>query len=270
MRAVVLAALGLIGCGPGTASAGLIDQPRGGYPVAYTERDVASAADPDLQRFWSSDGSEIMFGSLAKPHLYLSRIRAASGHDLVVTMMISAYHCGSHGCPTRVTTSTGEVLAEVLGCDDVARHRITDDGNVLVLCDEHLPIFAADPQTGDVPGVTKSRLWHNGSIVEAWAFSDSGVEIRYLDPRPGLPVNAGRVLFRGSRDHAGWLAGTAYTFSSNCGDAAYGVTGTMSRDGIRLTGAAPHRSGRGCDIADYTTRSPHARLSFTALDRSTN
>jgi hypothetical protein len=265
-----LAAAGLIalGCCFSPAVAGLIDNPRQPASINYIETAPASVADPELRRYWQSELDAVTWDSLRKPLLYKSRFQT-SGQELVVTMLSSAGLCGIRTCPVRVMTPTGDVLLDVMACDDPTSHSLTPDGKVFIACDNHVAIFENRPRDdGSIPGVTRSRFWHNGSIVEALVFSDRAVEIRYLEPRLGLPVSPGRVLFRGMADRGGRLTGTAYTFSATCADEPYDVAGTMTRNGINLFGAAPHRSDRTCRVLNYTTRSPHARLSFIALGHS--
>ena len=94
-------------------------------------------------------------------------------------------------------------------------------------------------------------LWnHNGSTVGLWS-NGSSREFRYVDPREGLPVSSGELLFRGSRDGSTY-EGVAFVFSSLCGPAGYSVTGPVSPNGLTITlrGAAPVRDSA-CRVVDH-------------------
>jgi hypothetical protein len=66
----------------------------------------------------------------------------------------------------------------------------------------------------------------------------------YESPRPGLPVEAGVLLFRGSRS-GNTYEGTAYHFSTKCGTVGYPVRGSVSGDQttVELYGRPPVRNG---------------------------
>lgn len=92
---------------------------------------------------------------------------------------------------------------------------------------------------------------HNGSLM--LITQDQGnVEIRYENPRAGLSVTQGAVLFTGTRDAKGAYAGTAYTFKKNCAPAPYAVTGKVSDRGLVLAGLAPRRDTNSCDLSRAT------------------
>ena len=85
-------------------------------------------------------------------------------------------------------------------------------------------------------------LEHNGSIMEAVPFGNGGLEIRYLQPRPGLwpvGVRPGTALVRGHW-RGPWLEATAVVFSANCGPVPYAVRGAPDPAGVLvLSGPAP-------------------------------
>jgi hypothetical protein len=77
-------------------------------------------------------------------------------------------------------------------------------------------------------------------------------QIYYDDPRPGLKevgVKKGTLLFDGVEDGT-TLSGTAFVFAKQCDPLSFAVTGTLARDGKRITlnGKAP-RIGTQCRIA---------------------
>ena len=91
---------------------------------------------------------------------------------------------------------------------------------------------------------------HNGSTV--WLSSD-GVnrELKYFEPRLGLPVRRDTVLFRGSANGSTY-SGTAYVFSAVCGATGYRVSGAAvaARRSIILNGQAP-RLDATCNVIGY-------------------
>ena len=97
--------------------------------------------------------------------------------------------------------------------------------------------------------------------VSEW--KDDTVEIAYNHPRPGLPVAEGTLLFRGVRVGARY-SGTAYTFKAGCPPAPYVVTGVKDpkKEIIVMTGVAPHRNPRSCDVIGESARSGHSKLVF--------
>lgn len=83
-------------------------------------------------------------------------------------------------------------------------------------------------------------IWnHNGSDVELTSDGPTRV-ITYLQPRYGLPVTRGTVLFRGTANGSRY-SGTAYVFSSRCGAYGYAVSGDVNvpQKSIILYGEAP-------------------------------
>lgn len=93
-----------------------------------------------------------------------------------------------------------------------------------------------------------NNVWtHNGSTVRLYA---SGVRrtFFYEAPRSGLPVEAGQLLFYGSREGETFF-GKAYRFSSKCGEVSYEVTGKVhpSQTVINLSGNAPKRDEQ-CNV----------------------
>ena len=102
-----------------------------------------------------------------------------------------------------------------------------------------------------VPACADSIWNHNGSKVELT--SDGALrEIHYWEPRPGLPVTMGTVLFRGTAG-GNLYSGTAYVFSSVCGAIEYYVSGNVDvgRKIIVLYGNAPHVDSR-CNVIGYS------------------
>lgn len=80
---------------------------------------------------------------------------------------------------------------------------------------------------------------HNGSIVTLQAGGERR-QFHYSQPRAGLPVNPGTLLFTGRRSGNQYV-GTAYVFSSRCGSRGYVVEGPVSADQRTVTmyGQAP-------------------------------
>ena len=92
---------------------------------------------------------------------------------------------------------------------------------------------------------------HNGSLMEVTPLDGNRVEIRYVDPRPGLwavGVRPGTVLIRGQ-----WigdrLEATAHVFSAGCGPIPYAVAGGVDPNGVlTLGGPAPIVDSYSCFV----------------------
>jgi hypothetical protein len=113
-------------------------------------------------------------------------------------------------------------------------------------------------------GITKSLWNHNGSemVLEA---NGSARRIYYWNPRAGLSVNRGAVLFVGERV-GNQYQGNARLFRSGCDPADYWVTGTIRNEtDFVLHGAAPVRNG--CTVVGYDPTSGNATLRFTYIRR---
>lgn len=106
---------------------------------------------------------------------------------------------------------------------------------------------------------------HNGSTMRmVWGEGD-GFEIRYAQPRSGLPVSRGTVLFEGASPANGSIYGTAYIFSSKCGRIGYDVTGKFRNNGdFYLQGEAPVRNTR-CRVVRYEWNS-NSLLDFRSIN----
>ena len=96
-----------------------------------------------------------------------------------------------------------------------------------------------------------ASLWdHNGSVLSLEA-SGSVRKFIYQNPRSGIPVRTGTVLFTGTKTGNQYL-GTAYTFSSVCGALGFSVSGPVSEDQrmVTLYGRAPIPNAS-CQVAGY-------------------
>src|SRR6516165_5559965 len=125
-------------------------------------------------------------------------------------------------------------------------------------------VAVASAQAQTQTASAEPTIWdHNGSVVYLVANGQSR-EFHYQTPRAGmLEVGArpGSLLFRGEIDN-GQYSGTAYIFSSHCGQIPFQVKGPISNNDerITLTGQAP-RLGRNCRAnVSYTSNLEFRRL----------
>jgi hypothetical protein len=88
---------------------------------------------------------------------------------------------------------------------------------------------------------------YNNSVFELKS-SGSTRQFVYLQPRAGLPVTAGTVVFSGTRS-GNTYSGTAYVFSAVCGAIGYSVTGIVSAEhaSVTLRGQVPVRDAQ-CNV----------------------
>jgi hypothetical protein len=99
--------------------------------------------------------------------------------------------------------------------------------------------------------VNAQSIWdHNGSTVVLEAQGASR-KFYYQNPRTGLSVAPGTLLFEGRRSENRYT-GTAYLFSRNCEPIGYEVSGPVSQDQRRvvLRGKAPRRDAN-CNVTSY-------------------
>ena len=111
---------------------------------------------------------------------------------------------------------------------------------------------------------------HNGSLMRMINLSyGRGIEIRYVEPRPGLAdigVREGTLLFNGQW-RGSQLIGQARTFSSGCNPMLYDVKGYVGRYGeIILEGTAPVVKPYACYVVEWTKQSQNAYLRFDRVD----
>jgi hypothetical protein len=105
-------------------------------------------------------------------------------------------------------------------------------------------------------------LDHGGSLMDSTRSDDGRIEIRYREPRAGLSVQQGALLFQGSVGKSGKMMGTAYTFKPGCSPAPYAVEGEWNDGVLLLSGAAPKRARLSCAVVGYDASSQNANLAF--------
>jgi len=90
---------------------------------------------------------------------------------------------------------------------------------------------------------------HNGSLMIMTRSSNGHVEIRYEQPRAGMPVTKGALVFTGQYDgKRNTYTGVAYMFKRGCEPAPYPVDGAMTGPGVILSGSPPIRDRHSCAI----------------------
>jgi hypothetical protein len=125
-------------------------------------------------------------------------------------------------------------------------------------------IAVASAQAQTQTASLEPTTWdHNGSVMYLVANGQSR-EFYYQKPRAGMMevgARPGSLLFRGEIDN-GQYSGTAYIFSSHCGQIPFQVKGptSVNDERITLTGQAP-RLGRNCRANEpYTSNLEFRRL----------
>lgn len=103
-------------------------------------------------------------------------------------------------------------------------------------------------------------LWtHNGSLMSV----GPDRTVVYLEPRPGLPVLPGAVLFQGNPDN---ISGVAFGFVYGCPSTPYKVHIVKPQPNIIiLEGAAPVLDAITCRVLELTWQIPASRLLFTRV-----
>lgn len=113
-------------------------------------------------------------------------------------------------------------------------------------------------------------MGHNGSTIQEFTeLNSNNVEYRYSSVRPGLAIQVGAVLFRGTKFQRGkreglayTLKGTAFMFKRGCPPAGYAVIGEQTNSRVVLKGAAPVHAKGSCDVTGYDQWNKNAALLF--------
>lgn len=112
-------------------------------------------------------------------------------------------------------------------------------------------------------------LWsHNGSTM-LWYSNGQQRQVSYYNPRRGLSVQRGTVLFEGQKVGTE-IYGTAYVFRRGCQPAPYSVRGLVdprNQTHVILYGSAPIRQRGGCAVVGYNPQSNNSRLEFNYMQR---
>ncbi len=115
------------------------------------------------------------------------------------------------------------------------------------------------------PVQAQQAYMHNGSTMTV-TVSGKSVEISYLSPRAGLPVQSGTRLFEGGvNEYSRKIEGTAWIFHSRCNRAySYWVVGDFENGDaqLHLVGAAPVVDPRTCLVVGHSRESANAHLLF--------
>lgn len=231
--------------------------------LVYSETTVQNPQDPEFASFWKDELNNIDWTGRRGVKVYRRWFFNADGRRLLVTMLSAGVACGIRECPVRIQTELGQRVLETMACDQPDFHEISTDRLSFVACGVPHAIPQAGPR--DSFETRDSRDYaHNGSVVRASFYKNGTVRLEYDELRKGLPEDLrGAVLFQGGIDHHGTVVGTAYTFKSGCSPAPYAVQGRLDRKGgLTLSGEAPVRDARSCDITGFTAKSPNARLTF--------
>lgn len=104
-------------------------------------------------------------------------------------------------------------------------------------------------------GTRRDGYWEHNRSVMRLAIDAANIRFTYELPRSGLAalgIQRGTLLLEGSNVGGVTYVGKAYTFSRQCGPAAYEVTGEAKADGARLEvmGRRPLRNGR-CEVTGH-------------------
>lgn len=98
----------------------------------------------------------------------------------------------------------------------------------------------------------RSSTWsHNNALVELVSSGNERI-FRYLEMYAStVPARPGDIVFRGRRAGRTYI-GTAYLFSSRCGQIGYPVSGYVTNGETRvvMTGRAPRRNAQ-CQVIGY-------------------
>jgi hypothetical protein len=239
---------------------------RVGNLLNYAERPLAGVDDRNFNRYWG-DRVNFVNWNAAKPTRLLSApLALPNGLTLTATMLSDRDDCDVDACPLRLFDGNDQV-GEITVCEDTTRHALVAERLELVACGRRYDLAELIDKAKALNRPDQTALLHNGSVVNLVRLGEGNVEIRYLEPRRGLPASMkGRVLFKGAEDKQHRFTGLAYTFKGSCPPAGYNVSGAIDGNGeIILSGQAPSWDPKSCGVLGFTTQSPHARLVFANL-----
>lgn len=258
--ALILLAINFAAATSGQAGPVLVEK------LVYSETSVQNPQDPEFDSFWKDELNNVDWVGRRGVKVYRRWFFSADGRRLMITMLSAGAACGIRECPVRILTEFGQRVLETMACDQPDFHEISADRLSFVACGVSHAIPQAGPrdsfETSDV-----RQFSHNGSVIRASFYKNGTVRLQYDELRKGLPSDLrGAVLFQGGVDKHGTVVGTAYTFKSGCDPAPYAVQGKLGRKGdLMLTGEAPKRDPRSCDIVGFSAQSPNARLAFVDI-----
>lgn len=115
---------------------------------------------------------------------------------------------------------------------------------------------------GNAAAQEMAPIKHNGSLAIFTRDDRRHVEVRYEEPRPGLPVKKGMLIFEGTYDGRGHYAGMAFLFRAGCEPLPYPVIGKDDDGTIVLSGIAPRRAKTGCEVVGNDPSGSNSRLVF--------
>jgi hypothetical protein len=234
--------------------------------LSYSTDVVENPQNQNFAAYWGDQLNRVEWTSQRPVTVFGQYFFNADGRRLFISMLSAGGACEDGLCPVRIYTETGKQVIAVNACDQADTHEISADRASFVACG----VASAIPQAGPPGSLETSEVRqysHDGSVVQASFYKNGTIRIEYDEVRRGLPpALQGEVLFKGVADGQGSLSGTAYTFKSGCNPAPYAVEGRIDpKRGIVLTGDAPMRDGKSCEIVGFSGHSPNARLTFVEI-----
>jgi hypothetical protein len=239
---------------------------RVGNLLNYAERPLAGVDDRNFNRYWGDRVNFVDWNGAKPTHLLSATLALPNGLTLTATMLSDRDDCDVDACPLRLFDGNDQV-GEITVCEDTTRHALVAERLELVACGRRHNLAELIDKAKALNRADQTALLHNGSVVNLVRLGEGNVEIRYLEPRRGLPASMkGRILFKGAEDKQHRFTGLAYTFKGSCPPAGYNVSGAIDGNGeIILSGQAPSWDPKSCGVLGFTTQSPHARLVFANL-----
>ncbi|MET0707636.1 MAG: hypothetical protein ABWY82_12470 [Tardiphaga sp.] len=248
-----------------TAQAKLSTAVRAGPLLLYAERPLTDVNDLNFNRYWGDRVNFVPWNGPKRARLYSAKLALPDGRLLIATMLSDRDDCDVAACPLRLFDGN-DMVGEISVCEDMTRHAISADRASLVACGKAHNLAEITAKASAQRSNGETALMHNQSVVNL-VRRGGDVEIRYLEPRAGLPKwLKGQLLFKGTEDKQHRFSGTAYTFKANCPPAGYPVSGAIDGNGeIVMAGQAPTRDPKSCAVLGFTTQSRNAKLVFANL-----
>lgn len=185
---------------------------RVGNLLNYAERPLAGVDDRNFNRYWGDRVNFVNWNAANPTRLLSATLALPSGLTLTLVMLSDRDDCDVDACPLRLFDGNDQV-GEITVCEDTTRHALVAERQELVACGRRHNLAELIDKAKALNRADQTALLHNGSVVNLVRLGEGNVEIRYLEPRRGLPASMkGRVLFKGAEDKQHRFTGLAYTF----------------------------------------------------------
>lgn len=91
------------------------------------------------QKIWSEESADATPIGQYDPWALVATVKVPGMEDITVSQLFSSNHCGSMDCPLKIMQGNS-VLYEGLACNAYEHHKFAEEFNVVLACDEVIPL----------------------------------------------------------------------------------------------------------------------------------